>query len=87
MKTVSTLAIMLLPPPVVFFGLAHAFPGSGSLLVALMIPLAAIGLAAVANSSWPKPVRIGVGTAYGLASIAALPLLVLLAVCSTGDCL
>ena len=87
-NTLHTIAVMLLPPPVVLFGFAHALPGSlEGLHVPLMVILAGAGLAAVATSDWTRPVRIGVGAAYGLGSIAALPFLTFMAVCSTGNCL
>jgi hypothetical protein len=88
-KTLRAIAVMLLPPAVLF-GLAHMVPGSLAeemLVIPLMILLAGAGLAAVATSGWRRPVRIGVGVAYGLGSVAALPLLALVAVCSTGNCL
>lgn len=89
-RTIRTVAIMLLAPPALLYALAHAgaFDTPSALAhYALLVSVWAIGMAALARSRWPLDVKLVAGLAYSLAAVFALPLLALLAVCSTGDCL
>ena len=94
MRTITryarTFSIMFILPPLALLAAAHLTPGLLSTDV-VSIPFAMIlmaaGLAAVATSGWPLPVRIGVGLTYGMVAIVSLPFLALLAVCTTGNCL
>ena len=92
-RTVRTLAIMLMAPPLMLYALAQAGAlshnsGLGEATgYALLASPWAVGMAALLTSGWRREVKLGVGLAYSLAAIPLLPVLALLAVCTTGDCL
>jgi hypothetical protein len=88
-RTLRTLAIMLLAPPLLLYALAQAGAfGHGAIAdYALLATAWAAGMAALPASGWRRDVQLIVGLAYTLAAIPALPFLALLAVCTTGDCL
>jgi hypothetical protein len=92
-RTLRTIAIMLLAPPLLLYALAQAgaFSPSANLSAvasyALLAPAWAAGMAALPTSGWRRQVQLIVGLAYTLVAIPALPFLALLAVCTTGDCL
>ena len=91
MRTLRALAIMFLLPPLVLLALAHGWPGffalNGFLVLASLMLLVVAGVAAAWTAPWPEPVRFGIGGAYLVLAIPAMPTLSLLAVCTTGDCL
>lgn len=89
-RTMLTLTIMLLGPPLVLVGLVLAevmpfrAPAADWGVIAL---LWAMGIAALAWSRWPRPVRVAVAAAHTILGVPALLLVALFAVCSTGDCI
>ena len=79
---------MLLGPPLVLLFWAHVIRSSWPGLdwpVTILAGL--VGLGGVAISPWAVKIKTGIGLAYLVASVATLPFVGLLAVCSTGDCL
>lgn len=94
-RTVLAILIMIVGPPLLLLLWAHLLRpfGQGSELVALLSELVALlaagllGVAGVLVAPWSERVRAVVATLYLLIAFAALPLLLLSAVCSTGDCL
>lgn len=89
-RSALVLAVMLGAPALLVYASALTGAASHPLpVVGLMTLVAAwaLGMAALAFSGWPRRVRIGVAIAYTAAAIPGLPLLALLAVCTTGDCL
>lgn len=92
-KTVRTLVLMFVAPPLLLYALAQAGALSdpsdlgAAVAYALLAAIWAIGMAALLTSGWRRGVKLGAGVAYTLAAIPVLPFLALLAVCTTGDCL
>jgi hypothetical protein len=92
-RTIRTLVIMLLAPPLLLYALAQAGAfhsaavDSAAAGYALLAAAWATGITALLASGWPRDVQLKVGLAYTLAAIPVLPFLALLAVCTTGDCL
>ena len=89
-RTIRTFAIMMLTPPLALLLLAHTglIPTRwGNADYAVLLALWAMGISAMAWSRWPLGVMLVVGIAYTILAIPALPLLGLVAVCSTGNCL
>lgn len=87
--TVRALALMFLMPPALLFAWAHVVrPATSAWTDVAALALAGLfGLAGVATAPWSERARLVVAIAYGLAALLALPIIGLLAVCSTGDCL
>jgi hypothetical protein len=90
-RTAVTIAVMLLAPPLVLLGLAHAgaFASDSSPLVIYLawVGVWLIGMAALLSSGWNRRLLIWAGVAFTIAAIPIIPFLGLLAVCSTGDCI
>lgn len=87
-RTILTCAIMLLAPPLLLYALAQAGAFHSAVNgYALLAAAWATGIAALPTSGWPRDAQLMVGLAYTLAAIPVLPLLALLAVCTTGDCI
>ena len=89
-RAILVLAIMLLGPPLALLMLAHTglFPSRwGNADYAILLALGVGGISAMAWSRWPPIVMLLVGIAYTILAIPVLPILGLLAVCSTGNCI
>lgn len=88
MAAARTLMIMVLAPPLVLLCWAFLIRPAISGLDLFAVFLAGIlGLAGVATAPWSAKVRAALAVIYVGLGIAALPLMALLAVCATGDCL
>jgi hypothetical protein len=83
-----TLALMFAAPVAVLLIWAHLVrpvaPGLDLLAVAAAL---LIGIAGAATAPWAGRTKAIVATLYLVAAVPALPMLTLLSVCSTGDCL
>jgi hypothetical protein len=88
-STVRALILMFVAPPLLLLLWAHvarsAIGAQTDTLALIVVGL--VGLAGVATAPWLAGTKTIVAIAYGAAALVALPFLVLLAVCSTGDCL
>ena len=83
-----TLFLMLVAPPLALLLWAHLIrpAASDSDIIALFLA-GIIGLAGAVTAPWSPKVKAAASIAYIAVGVMALPLLTLLAVCSTGDCL
>jgi hypothetical protein len=87
-SVLRTLAVMVVAPPVVLLIWAHFLrPTFSGLDLLAVLCAGALGLIGVITGPWSGMTRTIVAVCYIVVSLAALPFLTLLAVCSTGDCL
>ena len=90
MRSISTVALMLLAQPLLLLVSAHLFPGSlrstGWSLTVLVIATL-VAAVALLTSRWPRQVKLYAGITYLVFAAVSAPYVGLLAVCSAGDCL
>jgi len=87
-RTISAVALMLAAPPlllVLWVQLVRPIWQGSEWLALLVAGLS--GLAGVIVAPWSERAKAIVAATYCLIAVAALPFLLLAAVCSTGDCL
>lgn len=86
--TLRTLILALAAPPLLLLFWAHSVRqfATGTDLAAMAVA-GLVGLAGIATAPWREGVRMAAAAVYVAVGLIALPLLGLLAVCSTGDCL
>ncbi|MES2987232.1 MAG: hypothetical protein V4808_04945 [Pseudomonadota bacterium] len=86
LATVRALTVMLLAPPAVLLLWAHliGFHRDWALLAIILAGTA--GLAGAVTAPWSDRVKTLIAAIYVIAAIPLVPLLSLVAVCTTGDC-
>jgi hypothetical protein len=90
MRSISTVALMLLPQPLLLLVSAHLFPGSlrsTGWSVTLLVIAALVAGVALLTSRWPREVKLIAAVAYIVLTAVSAPFLGLWAVCLAGDCL
>lgn len=90
-RTIRTIAVMLLGPPLILYLLAQVhilLSGSPAWWIAtVLIAIWIMGVAALRTSRWRTGVIILVGAIYTFGSAFVLPLMALSASCAVGPCL
>jgi len=87
-RTIRTLALLVLAPPILLLGVAHLELGSTDWhWLTAFGGVALIAAVAIRTSGWATRAQLSVGAIYLLIAIPALPFLALVAECSTGNCL
>jgi xanthine/uracil/vitamin C permease (AzgA family) len=89
LRTARTLAILFVAPPVVLIALTQLVPSqaAGWIWYVVLAALGSLAVAGLRTSQWSDTTQVIVGILYIFAAIPMLPLLTLIAACTTGDCL
>jgi hypothetical protein len=86
-RTIGALTLMLAGPPLLLLLWAQLIrPMWQSSEWIALLAAGLSGLAGVVSTPWSNRVQAIVAVAYILVAVVALPFLLLVAVCSTGDC-
>jgi hypothetical protein len=81
--------ILFALPLVALISIAHLVPERAPAWIwyGTLVALAAAILAGIRRSGWSDPAQLVASVLYVVAAIPTLPLLILYAACTTGDCL
>lgn len=89
LRTARTLTILFVVLPFVLIGLAQLVPSRAGewIWYVALAALVSLMVAGLRTSRWSDTTQVVVGIVYMCAAIPMMPLLALVAACTTGDCL